>query len=88
MFIAIATTDHTNMLDNCDVECWNGYWTETDNPIFMDTTFARVCKAIKNYYRALDDDVCPDYAIYEVNDREWAVNGTRTIILNVDRQDA
>lgn len=34
MFIAIANADHDQMLDNCDVECWRDYWTDTDNPCF------------------------------------------------------
>lgn len=88
MFIAIAATDHSNLLDNCDVECWNGYWTETDNPIFMGMTFARVCESIKNYYRALDDDVCPDYAIYEVNSGSWTVEGARAVTLDIILHDA
>ena len=88
MFIAIANADHDKMLDNCDIEVWEEYWTETENPIFMAMTFERACGAIKQYYRALGEDVCPNYTIYEISDGSWTVEGGRTITLDITRHDA
>ena len=88
MFIAISNDDHDQMLDNCDVECWRDYWTDTDNPVFIAMTFSGACEAIKQYYRALDDDVCPDYTIYEMSGGSWTVEGARAISLDITRCDA
>lgn len=88
MFIAIADFDHTNLLDNCDVERWDGFYTEMECPIFMGMTFERVCESIKRYYQTLDDDGCPDYAIYEINSGSWTVAGERTIAIDIERHDA
>ena len=88
MFIAIANADHDQMLDNCDIEVWNEYWTETENPVFMAMTFKRACEAIKQYYQAIGDDSYPDYTIYEINSGSWTMKGTRTIAIDIERHDA
>lgn len=90
MFIAIADTDHTRLLSNCDhaIENWTNFYTTTDDPIFIGMTFERVCESIKRYYQVLDDDGCPDYAIYEINGGSWTVAGERTITLDIERHDA
>ena len=88
MFIAIANADHDQMLDNCDIEHWSEYWTETENPVFMAMTFERACEAIKQYYRALGEDVYPNYTIYEINSGSWTMEGTRTLTVDITRNDA
>lgn len=88
MFIAIANVDHDQMLGNCDVEHWEGYYTEMENPIFIAMTFERACAAIKQYYRTLDNDICPDYTIYEISGGSWTVEGARAITLDITRHDA
>lgn len=91
MFIAIADTDHRNLLNNCDyaIERYTEFYTTTtDAPIFMGMTFERVCESIKRYYQVLDEDGCPDYAIYEINGGSWTVAEERTITLDIERHDA
>lgn len=88
MFIAIANTDHDQMLNNCDIAHWRDYYTEMDNPVFMAMTFERACEAIKQYYRALDDDIFPDYTIYEISGGSWTVEGACAINLDITRCDA
>lgn len=88
MFIAIANVDHNQMLDNCNIGHWEEYYTEMENPIFIAMTFESTCATIKQYYRTLDNDICPDYTIYEISDGSWTVEGARAITLDITRHDA
>lgn len=88
MFIAISDVDHEVMLKNCDMEHWNGYFYDMENPVFIAMTFERACECISRYYYSLEYDGCPDYIIYEINGGSWTVKGKHTITIDVDRHDA
>lgn len=92
MFIVISDADHDIMLDNCNMERnmerWDEYDYATENPIFLAMTFERACECVSRYYYMLDDDMCPEYTIYEINEGSWTVKGKRSITIDVDRHDA
>ena len=88
MFIAIADTELETMLDNCKMEGSNDYFYAAENPIFLAMTFDRACECVSRYYFTLDDDMYPEYTIYEINGGSWTVKGKRSVTIDVDRHDA
>lgn len=90
MFIAIAHDDHSSLLDNCDPanEDWRDFSTETDNPIFVASSFEDICASIVRYYKSLNDDECPGYTVYSLGESWWIVNGSRTVTIDIEHHDA
>lgn len=90
MFIAIAHTDHSPLFDNCDAanESYGDFYTMTDNPVFIASSFEKVCASIARYYKSFDEDECPGYNVYPLGESWWKVKGTHTVTMNVERRDA